>query len=114
MKSCGRQNGLVFMSVVELQAAVHSGAFCQFHFSWIYYYGSNKSTGKETGKTHLCAVVWHMFKCVCLSRAELAHINESLKCLCQTQAARLSSWLHQFFIDHHQHEVLHLAFYVSL
>ena len=71
--------------------------------------------GKETGISHLCAVVvWHMFKCVCLSRAELAHINESLKCLCQTQAARLSSWLHQFFIDHHQHEVLHLAFYVSL
>jgi hypothetical protein len=28
---------------------VHRGAFCQ-------YYGCNKSTGKETGKTHLCAV----------------------------------------------------------
>ena len=35
---------------------VHRGAFCQFPFRWIYYYGSNKSTGKETGKTHLCAV----------------------------------------------------------
>ena len=28
-----------------------------FPFRWIYYYGSNKSTGKETGKMHLCAVV---------------------------------------------------------
>ena len=32
------------------------GAFCQFPFRWIYYCGSNESTGKETGKTHLCAV----------------------------------------------------------
>ena len=36
---------------------VHRGAFCQFPFRWIYYYGSNKSTGKKTGKTHLCAVI---------------------------------------------------------
>ena len=35
---------------------VHRGAFYQFPFRWIYYYGSNKSTGKETGKTHLCAL----------------------------------------------------------
>ena len=26
-------------------------------FRWIYYCHSSKSTGKETGKTHLCAVV---------------------------------------------------------
>ena len=32
---------------------VHRGAFWQFPFRWIYYYDSNKSTGKETGKTHL-------------------------------------------------------------
>ena len=32
------------------------GAFCQFLVRWIYYYGSNKSTGKETRKTHLCAL----------------------------------------------------------
>ena len=36
-------------------ASAHRGAFCKFPFRWIYYYGSNKSTGKETGKTHLCA-----------------------------------------------------------
>ena len=35
---------------------VHRGAFCQFTFWWIYYYGSNESTGKESGKTHLCAM----------------------------------------------------------
>ena len=37
---------------------VHRGAFCQFLFRWIYYCHSSKSTGKETGKTHLCAVVY--------------------------------------------------------
>ena len=36
-------------------ATVQTGAFCQFPFRWIYYYGSSKSTGKETGKTHLYA-----------------------------------------------------------
>ena len=30
--------------------------FCLFPFRWIYSYGSNKSTGKETGKTYLCAL----------------------------------------------------------
>ena len=39
-----------------LISAVHRSAFCQFPFRWIYYYGSNKSTGKEIGKTHLSAV----------------------------------------------------------
>ena len=28
--------------------------FSQFHIRWIYYYDSNVSTGKETGKMHLC------------------------------------------------------------
>ena len=32
-------------------------AFCQFPFRWIYYCGSNKSTGKQTGKMHLCTLV---------------------------------------------------------
>ena len=31
---------------------MHRGAFCQFSFQWIHYYGSNKSTGLETGKSH--------------------------------------------------------------
>ena len=37
--------------------AVYRGAFCQFLFWWIYYSSSSKSTGKKTGKMHLCAVV---------------------------------------------------------
>ena len=39
---------------------LHRDAFCQFLFRWIYYYGSNKSTGKETAKTHLCALYYHV------------------------------------------------------
>ena len=35
---------------------MHRGVFYQFSFRWIYYYGYNKSTGEENGKTHLCAV----------------------------------------------------------
>ena len=31
--------------------------FCQFLFRWIYYYHSDKSTGKESGKTHLSALL---------------------------------------------------------
>ena len=31
---------------------MHRDVFCQFPFRWIYYYGSNKSTGKEAGKVH--------------------------------------------------------------
>ena len=40
---------------MKLTNPLHRGAFCQFPFRWIYYYSSNKSTGKKTGKTHLCA-----------------------------------------------------------
>ena len=40
---------------------VHRDAICQFLFRWIYYCHSSKSTGKEIGKTHLCALVtWHV------------------------------------------------------
>ena len=42
----------------KLCLPLHRGAFCQFLLRWIYYYGTNKSTGKETDKTHLCALVW--------------------------------------------------------
>ena len=35
---------------------LHRGAFCQLLFRWIYCYDSNKSTGKNAGKTHLCAL----------------------------------------------------------
>ena len=39
---------------------VHRGAFCQLPFQWIYYCHSSKSTGKPTGKTHLCALCVQM------------------------------------------------------
>ena len=41
---------------MKQQLPLHRGAFCQFPFRQIYYYGSNKSTGKDIGKTHLCAL----------------------------------------------------------
>ena len=57
MKLLSEVAPLLLVAQVQIQA-VHRGAFCQLPFWWIYYYGSNKSTGKETFKTHLCAV-WH-------------------------------------------------------
>ena len=41
---------------VTVQNFTSGGLFCQFPFRWFYHYGSTKSTGKETGKTHLCAL----------------------------------------------------------
>ena len=46
---------LMPMEQRSLNSTVHRGAFFQFPFRWIYYYGSNESNGKETRKTHLCA-----------------------------------------------------------
>ena len=42
----------------SLLCIVHKGAFRQFSFRLIYYCHSSESTGKETGKTYLCAVFW--------------------------------------------------------
>ena len=44
------------INAIFVTCTVYKGAFCKIPFRWIYYYGSNKSTGKETGKTHLCTV----------------------------------------------------------
>ena len=35
---------------------VHRGAIYTFPVQWIHLFGSNKSTGLKTGKSHLCAV----------------------------------------------------------
>ena len=40
-----------------LRRTPHRGAICQFLFRWVFYYHNSKSTGKKTGKTHLCAPV---------------------------------------------------------
>ena len=45
----------------QVVATLHRGAFFQFSFWWIHYYGSNKSTRLEIGKSHLCASVG----CIC-------------------------------------------------
>ena len=42
--------------LLDTRYTVHRSAFCKFPFRWIYYCHSSKYTGKETGKTHLCAV----------------------------------------------------------
>ena len=44
---------LTFIHQFVVFQLLHRGALCQFPFRWNYYYGSNKSTWKETGKTHL-------------------------------------------------------------
>ena len=46
------------MPTISTFPAVHRGVFCQFSFWWINYCYSSKPTGKETGKTHICAVVF--------------------------------------------------------
>ena len=35
---------------------LHRDVFCLFPFWWIYYCHSSQSTGKESGKTNLCAL----------------------------------------------------------
>ena len=51
-----------------LRTTVHRGAFRQFPFRWIYLCHSGKSTGMETGKTHLCAVVVYS---LCFSKIQI-------------------------------------------
>ena len=54
---------------------LHRGAFWHFSFRWIYYYGSNKSSGKETGKTHLCALCQDCLSCLALAREEIKYLK---------------------------------------
>ena len=61
------------------------GAFCQFPFRWIYYCHSSESTGKETGKTHLCE--W----CNAYTKSRiLAYEDLALQC-CSVQTASFFS-----------------------
>ena len=45
------------LTKVPLFQPMHRSAFCQLPFPWIYYWYSTKSTGKESGKMQLCAMV---------------------------------------------------------
>ena len=49
------QRGPHVISLYSSTIISNRSAFCQFPFRWIYYCLSSKSTGKETGKMHLCA-----------------------------------------------------------
>ena len=60
IKSKTSQLGLVNITYRKVASSrPHKGVFCQFLFWWIYYYDSNESTGKETGKTHPCGLVYY-------------------------------------------------------
>ena len=52
----------ILQTVVCTFKPVHIGAFCQFPFRWVYYYCSNKSTGKETGKTYLSVKIFQKMR----------------------------------------------------
>ena len=51
-----------FINFLSKSNGVHRGAFWQFPFRWIYYCHSTNSTGKETGKMHLCGALENTFK----------------------------------------------------
>ena len=54
------------------------GAFCQFSVWWIYYYGSNKFTELETGKSYLCAMYTCIYYHQYISSLKFAKKNEFL------------------------------------
>ena len=61
---------------------VHRGAFCQFAFQWIYYYGCNKSTGKELANRNSVQRVRRVTNCTnycASSEACLRHIFSETK-----------------------------------
>ena len=56
--NCNNNSSIIIIIIfLLLSKPLHRGAFCQFPFQRICYYGSNKSTGKEPGKKHLCALL---------------------------------------------------------
>ena len=71
---CSAQLG---KSQLELITTEQRGANCQFCFQWIYYCYSSKSTGKKTGKTHLCAPV------VRLKKIRQNNESKAISCWCQ-------------------------------
>ena len=51
------KHGAISAMVGKNLPPMHRGAYFQFIFRWIHYCHSTKSTWKETGKRHLCALV---------------------------------------------------------
>ena len=52
-----QQYSRIYKDVWCSRNTLHRDAFWEFPFRWIYYCNSSESTGKETDKTHLCALV---------------------------------------------------------
>ena len=50
---------MLYCTVFTKSLPLQRGVLVQFPFWWIYYCHSSKSTGKETGKMLLCALVVH-------------------------------------------------------
>ena len=53
-----------FFKIHLVSCPLHTGVFFQFLFRWIHYCHNSNSTGKETGKTHLCALHERRW-CIC-------------------------------------------------
>ena len=70
---------LCTLSYVRLEIkTVHRGAFCQSSFRLIYYYGSNKSNRKETGKTYLCGLGQVNFESLLENKIEIKYFGNML------------------------------------
>ena len=90
---------------------VHRGAFCQFHFRWIYYYGSDKSTGKETGKRHLCGVFGSEYEYVVMF--EIHSFTNSIRFVWRqrTEGTKLNFEIYRLFIVKSVRQFCHRNFY---
>ena len=83
------------------KTSVHRGAFYQFPFRWIYYYRSNESIGKETGKSHLCAVGRKVLVNLFSSCSAVGDRKKSLKIFCIiVQQIKKKMLLALYFDDH--------------
>ena len=66
---------------------LHRGAFFKFLFRWIHYCHSIKFTGKETGKTHLCALCYFL-----LVTWYVDHVQPNVKNTAFMILSKSSSW----------------------
>ena len=78
---------------------VDRGVFCQFPFQWIYYFHSTKSTGKETGKMHLCALFYFQSTKIILVPADAWLMRRSTQCRLFSELKSNLKGFSQFYID---------------
>ena len=58
-KTVDRSNSLFLSFKLVLRTPWHRGWICQFSSRWIHYVHFSQSTGRKTGRSHLCA--WCFF-----------------------------------------------------